>query len=141
MVELYPDKETAREKEFVLDLYSEYISQMGSGSDEPGKLVDGDVSALNLLDAFPNPFNPMTTIQFQLPTSQNYTEMEAFVSLKVYDILGNEVATLVNEMKKPGNYKVTFDASELASGMYIYRLQTNSASGGFVSCKKIILVK
>jgi M6 family metalloprotease-like protein len=141
LVERYPDKETAREKEFVLNLYSEYISQMGSGTDEPGIIVEEDVSALNLLDAYPNPFNPMTTIQFQIPTSQNHIEMEAFVSLRVYDILGNEVATLVNEMKKPGNYKVTFDASELASGMYIYRLQTNSTSGGSVSCKKMILVK
>ena len=59
------------------------------------------------------------------------------VTLKVYDILGNEVATLVNEEKQPGVYEVEFDASSLASGMYLYKLQ----AGTFVQTKKMILAK
>jgi len=60
-----------------------------------------------------------------------------FVTLKIYDILGREVATLVNKNQKAGNYKVQFDASNLTSGIYFYRLQ----SGSFVDSKKMILLK
>ncbi|MBK7500549.1 MAG: T9SS type A sorting domain-containing protein [Ignavibacteriales bacterium] len=78
----------------------------------------------------PNPFNPTTTISFQLPiTSQ--------VTLKVYDILGNEVAILVNENKPVGSYEVMFDASRLSSGMYFYRLDTKN----FSQVRKMILLK
>ncbi|MFA5870386.1 MAG: T9SS type A sorting domain-containing protein [Candidatus Paceibacterota bacterium] len=84
----------------------------------------------NLLQNYPNPFNPVTTITYQLPEQGN-------VSLKVFDILGNEVQTLVNEEKEAGSYTVQFDASSLASGMYIYRLQVNDYS----SIKKMILTK
>ncbi len=79
---------------------------------------------------YPNPFNPTTTINYQLPTN-------GLVTLKVYDILGREVATLVNEKQNRGNYSVTFNASRLASGVYFYRL----AAGSFVSVKKLMLVK
>ena len=79
---------------------------------------------------YPNPFNPATTIKFTIPTTE-------LVSLKVYDLLGREVAMLVNEEKTPGNYEVKFDGSNLASGMYIYRLQ----AGDFVQTKKMILMK
>ena len=79
---------------------------------------------------YPNPFNPTTTISFSIPSS-------AFTSLKVYDILGNEVATLVNEEKQAGNYELQFDASNLSSGIYLYKLQVCS----FVETKKMILIK
>ncbi len=79
---------------------------------------------------FPNPFNPVTTINYQLPQNGS-------VTLKIYDILGKEVATLVNEQKNQGRYSVNFDASKLASGVYIYRLQVND----YVSSKKMLLLK
>lgn len=79
---------------------------------------------------YPNPFNPITTIKYQIPEL-------SFVTLKVYDVLGNEIATLVNEEKTVGNYQVDFDASSLSSGIYFYRLQ----AGEFVETKKMILIK
>jgi hypothetical protein len=79
---------------------------------------------------YPNPFNPTTTIRYQIPK-------EGMVTLKVYDILGAEVATLVNEEKIVGRYEVSFDASRLASGVYIYRLSVND----FVNVKKMVLLK
>src|SRR6056297_694411 len=79
---------------------------------------------------YPNPFNPTTTIQFGLPETGN-------VSLEVFDMTGRRVATLVNESKTAGWHTVTFDASNLASGMYIYRIQ----SGEFITTRKLILVK
>ena len=79
---------------------------------------------------YPNPFNPTTNIQFQIPN-------ESFVNLIVYDILGNEVASLVNEKKPAGSYEVNFDASGLSSGIYFYKLQTDA----FVETKKMLLMK
>jgi hypothetical protein len=79
---------------------------------------------------YPNPFNPTTTIRYQLPK-------DGMVTLKVYDILGAEVATLVNEEKIVGRYEVSFDASRLASGVYIYRLQAND----YIAVKKMVLLK
>jgi hypothetical protein len=79
---------------------------------------------------YPNPFNPTTRIQYQVSSISS-------VTLKVYDILGSEVATLVNEEQQPGYYEVQFNGSSLASGMYIYRL----SAGDFVSVKKMVMVK
>jgi len=79
---------------------------------------------------YPNPFNPSTVISYQIPVS-------GMVNLKVYDILGNEIALLVNEEKSPGYHKVTFDASKNASGIYYYKLQT----GDYISVKKMVLLK
>ena len=79
---------------------------------------------------YPNPFNPTTTIQYVISSEQ-------FVSLKIYDILGKEVATLVNSRKAIGNYKVNFNASNLTSGVYFYRIQ----AGNFTETKKFILLK
>jgi photosystem II stability/assembly factor-like uncharacterized protein len=83
-----------------------------------------------LMQNYPNPFNPSTTIKFSIPETGN-------IKLKVYDILGNEVATLVNEEKAPGNYSVEWNASSLASGVYVYRL----TAGSFVQTRKMILMK
>lgn len=82
------------------------------------------------LNNYPNPFNPVTTIAYQLPK-------EGFVTIRVFDILGKEVKTLVNEYKEIGNYTVPFDASTLTSGMYIYQLQVND----YTSTKKMLLLK
>ncbi|MDD3557075.1 MAG: T9SS type A sorting domain-containing protein [Melioribacteraceae bacterium] len=79
---------------------------------------------------YPNPFNPSTTIRFQVPQNES-------VSLKVFDVLGREVATLLNDNLSAGSYEVNFDASNLAAGMYVYRLQ----AGDFVSAKKMMLLK
>jgi len=79
---------------------------------------------------YPNPFNPTTTVKYSIPNSGN-------VTLKVYDVLGNEVATLVNEERPAGVYEVEFDASRLSSGIYFYKL----LSGVFISTKKMILIK
>jgi len=79
---------------------------------------------------YPNPFNPSTLISYSIP--QN-----TFVTLKVYDIIGNEVATLVNETKSAGNYDVRFDASNLSNGAYLYSIKTEN----FTSTKKMILMK
>ena len=78
----------------------------------------------------PNPFNPVTTIRYSLSTSQ-------YVVLKVYDILGNEVATLVNEYKIPGNYAVNFDATDLTSGIYLYQMK----AGKNIQTRKLMVLK
>jgi len=83
-----------------------------------------------LLQNYPNPFNPNTTITYQLPKSGS-------VTLKIFDVLGREVKTLVNEQKEMGRYTVTFNASSFASGMYVYQLRAND----FISTKKMLLLK
>jgi hypothetical protein len=84
----------------------------------------------SLSQNYPNPFNPSTTIKFQVAK-------DGFVSLKVYDILGNEVKTLVSEFMNKGRYNAVFDASGLASGIYFYKLQTDS----YTAVKKLMLLK
>ncbi len=79
---------------------------------------------------YPNPFNPLTVIKYQLPRSDQ-------VKLSVYDILGRELKVLVNKEQQAGYYQVEFDARNLASGIYIYSLQT----GRFVSVKKMIVIR
>ncbi len=79
---------------------------------------------------YPNPFNPSTTISFSIPQSE-------FVTLKIYDVLGNEVATLVSQTLNKGHYSYKFDASKLSSGVYFYELK----SGNFVQTKKMIYIK
>ncbi|MDW8438824.1 MAG: T9SS type A sorting domain-containing protein, partial [Chloroherpetonaceae bacterium] len=86
--------------------------------------------AYELAQNYPNPFNPMTTIRYQIPEA-------GFVSLKVYDVLGKEVATLVNGVKEAGSHWVTFNAKGLASGVYFYRLQ----AGAFAETRKMMLVR
>ncbi len=92
-----------------------------------------------LAQNYPNPFNPTTTIKYSVPAVETgHAQSLHLITLKVYDILGNEVATLVNENKSAGNYEVKFNARNLSSGVYIYRIQTSS---GFVSTKKLVLLK
>jgi hypothetical protein len=94
-------------------------------------LNDGLVPKTNkLFQNYPNPFNPTTTINYSIKSAGD-------VSLKVYDILGTEVASLVNEVKEAGNYSVSFDAANLPSGIYFYTLTT----GNYLDTKKLILLK
>ncbi|MDA3860088.1 MAG: T9SS type A sorting domain-containing protein [Melioribacteraceae bacterium] len=84
---------------------------------------------------YPNPFNPSTTIKYSIPLIVNGKSQ--LVTLKIYDILGREVATLVNKEQQPGNYEVVFNAKKLSSGTYFYRL----SSSDFSKTIKIILLK
>jgi hypothetical protein len=84
----------------------------------------------SLAQNYPNPFNPVTKINFAIPK-------QGFVTLKVYDILGREIRSLVNEVKPAGNYSVDFNASELSSGVYFYRIE----SGSFTDIKRMVLIK
>ncbi|MCX6149568.1 MAG: T9SS type A sorting domain-containing protein [Ignavibacteriales bacterium] len=79
---------------------------------------------------YPNPFNPSTVISYSILTASN-------VTLRIYDVLGKLITTLVNENREAGNYKVNFNASELSNGIYYYKLQ----SGNFVAIKKMLLLK
>jgi hypothetical protein len=88
------------------------------------------VNSFNLEQNYPNPFNPKTNIKFRIAES-------GLTTLKVYDILGNEINTLVNEEKQAGSYELEFDASGLTSGVYFYKLQ----SGNKVETKKLVLMK
>ena len=87
-------------------------------------------SGYTLSQNYPNPFNPTTTMEFSMPQS-------GFASLKVYDLLGREIATLLNEEKPAGSFRATFDASHLTSGTYYYVLKT----GSFTATRKMVLVK
>jgi len=90
---------------------------------------------------YPNPFNPTTVIKYQIPNNKNQTNTNSqnsnIVTLKVYNILGNEIATLVNEDKQPGVYEVQFDAGKLTSGVYYYQLITDN----YFAVKRMILIK
>jgi hypothetical protein len=109
---------------------------LNSGSGIPAKETVSQQSSdtgpgqSSLLQNFPNPFNPVTNIRFTLVTREKTT-------IQVYDILGREVATLVNEVKEPGSYTVVFDASNLPSGVYLYRMK----AGSIVQTKRLTVVK
>lgn len=94
-------------------------------------MVDlGVPKEFRLLQNYPNPFNPATTIRYEVAKETN-------VSLKVYDVIGNEVATLINETKPVGTYEVVFDAANLSNGVYFYQIQ----AGDFTATRKLTLMK
>ena len=102
------------------------------GSDIPADVEDVKTNDMSfyLSQNYPNPFNPSTKIKYSIP-------QYGFVTLKVYDILGRVIATLVNEEKRAGNYEVNFHANNLSSGIYFYRIE----AGGFTDTKKFILLR
>ena len=106
------------------------LSILGVGDPFPNMLPE----IFSLSQNYPNPFNPVTTIKYQIPKV-------SFVTLKVYDVLGNEIATLVNEEKTAGSYKVEFSATGVAiglpSGVYFYVMQADN----FIDTKKLVLIK
>ncbi|MBI5474733.1 MAG: T9SS type A sorting domain-containing protein [Ignavibacteriae bacterium] len=90
------------------------------------------VDGFHLMQNYPNPFNPTTTIKFTVPAGQHTPSL-----LKVYDVSGKEVATLVNSLMEPGEHQVRFNAEGLASGVYLYRLE----SRGYTQTRKILLLR
>jgi hypothetical protein len=91
-------------------------------------------SEFELFQNYPNPFNPTTNVQFSIINVQ-------YVTLKLFDILGKEVATLINEKLQPGTYEVTFDGSNLASGIYFYRIEANGNNQNYIKTMKALLIK
>lgn len=115
---------------------SDYMNKLNTlmknhfGVEDKGKKEKIIPTEYTLFQNYPNPFNPVTIIRYDIPKAGN-------VELKVYDILGREVKVLVNEIKSAGRYEVEFNASDLASGIYIYRIQTPD----FTKSQKMILVR
>ncbi len=103
------------------------LNNVTTGVEQTGIQIPADYS---LSQNYPNPFNPLTMISYQLPINSN-------VSLKVYNILGQDIATLVNEQQSAGTYSVSFDASAYSSGIYYFKL----SSGSFNQVRKMVLMK
>jgi ligand-binding sensor domain-containing protein len=132
-VKFFPDTTIEYRSKLTLhtDKGMKSIMLIGVGEDQSS--IYNEIERLNnfeLMQNYPNPFNPTTKIKYQIPEL-------IFVTLKVYDVLGNEVASLVNEAKPPGIYAVEFSGSGLTSGIYFYQLN----AGDFSSTKKAILLK
>ena len=94
------------------------------------KLSQKIVKQFYLNQNYPNPFNPTTSIDYYVPKT-------SFITIKLFDILGRYITTLVNEVKKPGNYTIEFNARQLTSGIYFYKMQ----SSDFEQTKKLVLIK
>ncbi|MCB9248944.1 MAG: T9SS type A sorting domain-containing protein [Ignavibacteriales bacterium] len=112
----------------------------------PGKVNSSDATSADKYNSqlttkyfisqnYPNPFNPSTTIKYEIPSDLRFEAQD--VRLEVFDVLGKEVATLVNQKQKSGFYKVTWDASSQTSGVYFYRLKV----GEFIQTQKMILLR
>ena len=112
-----------------LTLFNQVTGLQNQGSLQPNEF--------RLEQNYPNPFNPNTKIKYTIPNVSQSGVEGSRVQLKVYDVLGNEVATLVNESKPAGTYEIEFNASNLSSGVYFYKLQ----AGSFVETRKMILLK
>ena len=121
---------------FLINTYKPYFDKGGTITGINENNVN-KISPKNfeLFQNYPNPFNPSTAISYQLPSN-------SYVTIKIYDELGREVKTLVNDYKAEGKYSINFDASQLASGVYFYQLRTLDTSGrGFISTRKMILIR
>ncbi len=118
-------------------------------SDKISSVIDLQIpDKYNLYQNYPNPFNPSTIIRYSIPNVETHRDASLRnVSLKVYDILGREITTLVNEEKSPGIYEVEFNASKYASGVYFYQLLVSALqskdgkAGSYIDTKKMILIK
>ena len=137
---------------FTLDIYSDKIHYW-TDSILVDLLTDIEDGLLNLPEEFtleqnyPNPFNPSTIIKYQIPAQGRNDNL--YVSLKVYDILGREVATLVNQKRKPGNYEVMWNGlsasgEQVPSGIYFYQLRAGASTGSatnYIETKKMLMIK
>ena len=114
--------------------YSYRLKQIDNdGQFKYSKVVEVSFNApaeFSLKQNYPNPFNPSTKISYALPS-------KGFVTLKVYDVIGNEVASLVNQEQEEGEHNISFDASNLSSGIYFYKI----TAGNFVKTMKMILLR
>jgi hypothetical protein len=118
-----------------LSKYQYRLKQIDTdGSFKYSKIIEVEFGTIPteyvLKQNFPNPFNPATVISYAISTN-------SFVSVKVYDLLGNLITTLVSRNQEAGIYKVSFTANELSNGVYFYRISAN----GFLSTKKMLLLK
>lgn len=134
LISFIPD--SAQSYEAVVKVYSgggfKQIELSGEGKNSTVNTVDESSlpARFSLSQNYPNPFNPVTIIRFSTAERQ-------FVSLRVYDVLGSEIATLISDVKNAGNYEISFDAVNIPSGVYFYKLQ----AGNFVETKKMMLLK
>ena len=116
----------------------EYLNGMNPLLTDIENVYDGlKAETFTLLQNYPNPFNPSTTIKYSVSRVETRRGVSPHVTLNVYDILGREVSTLVNKEQKPGSYEVKFNANDLTSGLYFYKIATN----GFTETKKMILLR
>jgi hypothetical protein len=124
------DSENAR-KNFA-DVFAEIVKNYTSQNLFVTAVFDQSAVPLqpSLLQNYPNPFNPTTNFGFRVSSLE-------FVSLRIFDVLGREVATLVNEVRQAGTYTVRWDASSQPSGVYFYQMR----AGGFVETRKLVLTK
>lgn len=102
-------------------------------------VVNNKVTSFELSQNYPNPFNPTTRIRFSVPSisKNSFASGEQTVVLKIYDIIGNEIATLVNEIKSVGTYEIDYNAGNLSNGVYLYTLK----AGNYSATKKLIIMK
>jgi hypothetical protein len=115
-------------RDYVIEVNGQYIV---AGSDNKALKINNQIPLVTrLYNNFPNPFNPLTNIKYDI-------SKDVFVKIIIYDILGKEVKVLVNEFKKAGSYDVKFDGTSLASGVYFYRIE----AGPFIEAKKMVLIK
>jgi hypothetical protein len=121
----------SKKKTFANYIYVQVESTQRLGKSQP----DADGTGIlprgySLSHNYPNPFNPTTMIQYDLPFA-------TFVTMRIFDVLGQEVAVLLQEYKKAGRYTVAFDAEDLPSGIYLYQMQTDD----FAETKKLLLLR
>ncbi|OGU36189.1 MAG: hypothetical protein A2068_08265 [Ignavibacteria bacterium GWB2_35_6b] len=117
-----------------------YNFKEGEGISTPTGIEDDKnviPSEFKLEQNYPNPFNPSTNISFTIPNVVDAYNASTTIVIKIFDVIGNEIATLVNEQKSPGIYKINFDAENLSSGVYYYQL----IAGSFIQTKKMILLR
>jgi hypothetical protein len=124
-------------------IYAQNVSNLGTLGGSPITAVDQSHTSelplkITLQQNYPNPFNPSTTIQFELPSA-------SYVALKIFNLLGQEVATLINEKRDAGQHTVQWNALGLASGVYFYRLHVHPIDAkqinDFVQTKKLLLIR
>ena len=126
------------DKEIKSGSYDYRLKQVDlDGSFEYSEIVSVEISSpteFSLSQNYPNPFNPATIIQYSIPSAGN-------IKLTVFNSLGEKIAVLVDEYKKAGNYKISFDAHSFTSGIYFYRLQANNSTKIYLQTKKMCFIK
>ena len=101
---------------------------------------DANINKFRLSQNYPNPFNPVTKIKFDIPSHLSFPNApigNPLVTLKVYDIIGKEISTLINEQLQPGTYETEWDGSNYPSGVYFYKL----TAGDFIDTKRMMMIK